>query len=354
MMGYYQRFTIGMLIKRVRTGEEASAFEYRDSAGTRITDAKVLSYIEKLKIPPAYEDVSIFYVKSPKILFEGFDSKGRKQQIYSPQWVAKSTKRKFRDLIKFGQLLPQIHKDIQKHLRSSGTASLSMEKCIAVILKVISVCYFRLGHLKYERMYGSHGMSTLKKKHLIFRKAAQQSNAKHPDKHPAEHPDKHLVIEFVGKKAQLNTCTVHDAELIQILEDIAQDKQDEDFLFEYVNAQGERELVSALSVNEFLKSYNPKFTSKMFRTFDTNTMLIDFLVKLGKPRTMTATQRKKNIVAAMKAISEMVNNTPSVCRKNYANERLITMYMENPVAFEKRFFVEKTSRQLFIDFLADS
>jgi DNA topoisomerase I len=304
-----------------------NGFEIVDGKGTRVSDVKILKYVESLVIPPAYNPVVIFVEKNPKILYEGIDSKGRKQQIYSKQWIKKTTKQKFHMLIEFGQLLPKINQDIDKYLRLK---SMNFHKCVAVILRVISVCYFRVGNLKYEKLYGSHGISTLKKKHLTFK-------------------GNKLHIEFIGKKAQLNTCDF-DGELVEILREIADTKSMDDFLFTF-RENGETNLITAIEINNFLKEYNKNFTTKMFRTFDTNTMLIDFLKTKGDPTKLTLTQRKKNIVEAMTVISQMVNNTPAICRKSYANANLIEMYIENPMTFRKKFFLKQTSRQLFIDYL---
>lgn len=312
--------------KRVADG----SFEFTDSRGQRVSDRAVLDYIQSLVIPPAYDPVTIFVEKNPKILFEGMDSKGRKQQIYSPQWVKKSTKKKFHLLIEFGQVLPRIHRDIDRYLKQRR---MDFHKCVAIVLKIISMCYFRVGHLKYEKLYGSHGISTLKKRHLRFDASG-------------------LHIQFIGKKAQVNHCHVLEPEIIELLREVARDKGPEDFLFSFPR-DGETTVITAVEINNFLKEYNKSFTSKMFRTFDTNTMLIDFVKKLGDPNRFTPAQRKKNIVAAMKAISDMVNNTPAICRKSYANADLIALYLESPVAFRRRFFKAQSARQLFVDFLLE-
>jgi len=310
--------------------KSGDGFLFTDLKGNTIKDAKILEYAKRLVIPPAYDNVTIFYEKQPKILFEGYDSKGRKQQIYSPQWVKKTTKKKFQMLIEFGQMLPRIHHDIQQYIKQKRV---TYHKCVAVVLKVISVCYFRVGHLKYEKMYGSYGISTLKKKHLQF-------------------SENGLSIEFIGKKAQVNQCKITDPVLVELLHDMAKDKKPEEFIFSYRDTATKEEVViTALQINQFLKEYNPNFTSKMFRTFDTNTMFIDYMRELGDPQRQSLAQRKKNVVSAMKVISEAVNNTPAICRKSYANQDLIALYIESPLAFKKKFFQNKSSRQLFVDFL---
>ena len=131
-------------------------------------------------IPPAYRNVKIFYEKSPKILYEGFDDKDRKQQIYSKAWVKKAEKQKFQELYRFGQKFPKIMLDINANI---SKPSLTRKKIISLILRIISICYFRIGNLKYQKLYGSHGISNIKAKHLKIGK-------------------KKMFVKFIGKKDQ--------------------------------------------------------------------------------------------------------------------------------------------------------
>ena len=87
-----------------------------------------------------------------------------------------------------------------------------------------------------------------------------------------------------------------------------------------------------------------------------NILLIDFLRrlhdgKLPNPSQIKVTHRKKNIVSAMKDISQCVNNTPAICKKSYANRDLMEMYISHPAKFEKEFFNNLTARANFIIFL---
>lgn len=326
-----------MIIYRYHKNNKKDQFEIKDSKGNLIKDRKILEYVNNLVIPPAYKNVKIFMEKSPKILYEGYDDKGRKQQIYSSSWTKKAEQKKFKQLMIFGKMLPKIYLDINKNINSPV---LSKDKIISLIIKIISVCYFRIGNLKYQKLYGSHGISNIQKKHLKIM------------------PNK-IEIKFIGKKGVLNECVINDSVLVKELTKIYNIRENPtDYIFLCNNVETkECSLIRAIDVNNWLKKYNKLFTTKMFRTFDTNTLLIDYLKKLhGKnlpnPTKIKITHRKKNIVSAMKEISQCVNNTPAICKKNYANNDLIEMYIQHPKKFEKEIMLNNTtSRVIFINFL---
>jgi DNA topoisomerase-1 len=132
--------------------------------GNLITDHKIIKYVKSLVIPPAYKNVKIYYSTNneiPKILYEGFDSKNRKQVIYSKEWCAAKENEKFKNLIEFSKMIPSITKTIDKFLLSQ---KLSKNKTISIILKLIIECGFRIGNKKYLQLYDSYGISNIKKK----------------------------------------------------------------------------------------------------------------------------------------------------------------------------------------------
>lgn len=303
--------------------------KYTDIAGKAITNKEHLEYARSLVIPPAYRDVRIFIYprgKIPSIVFEGIDSAGRLQQIYSKEHREQADRSKFQKLIKFGEMMPDIFSQMEKHVRERGR---TLNRAVALILKIVSKCYFRIGHQKYEKMYESHGISTLQRKHFYVRSGA-------------------VEVKFIGKKGVLNECLIEDPILVGQIKEYLKGKGPEDHVF--VHGEGQR--VKAIEINDYLKKYDPEFTSKMFRTFDTNTLLIQFLGNRDKPSKLTLADRKKLLVEAMKEISQCVNNTPAICRKSYANAELIELYLEDPKEYERLFMRDdKSPREQFIRFL---
>lgn len=320
-----------MIIRRETIDTGKKTHSYFDKSGKEITDKKILEYIEALPpIPPAYSQVEIFYEKIPKILFQGRDIKGRLQQIYSPKWRASADKKKFQSLIEFGRALPTINIQILKNIKSSA---LSKDKIIAIMLKMVQLCGFRIGSLKYYRLNKSIGLSTLLPKHITVKK-----NGMH--------------IKFLGKKGVENNCIITDPLIIKEMNKFVIGKKSTDFIFSYYNKEsGIEELIDGGDINLWLKKYNPDFTTKFFRTFSVNILFIELMRGIN-PSTLTATGRKKEVAEVLKELSCSINNSPTICKKSYLSQDLVKLYIEQPKKYQKNINLSnKNPIQIFVEFL---
>ena len=312
-----------MIIKR--EGKENKY--YYTIKGVTVTDEVILDYIKSLVIPPAYRNVEIYYVKKPKILFSGIDSKDRVQCIYSKSWCDNARSLKLCNLISFGETLPSIISDMKSQMESKKPTK---NKIIATLLRVITFCYFRIGNVKYEKLYTSYGISTVTKKHIKFNK-----NGAH--------------ISFIGKKGVLNTCTVIDPSTINALKSLVNLDQSDPHIFVYYE-DGEYKHIKHTEVNDWLNKYGP-FTSKLFRTFDSNIILLKLLGK-DNPSALSPNVRKKKIVNAVREVSTMVHNTSAICKKDYIDPEIIDIYLKHPVRFKKLFITPSSDTRIkFINYL---
>ena len=303
-------------------------FTILDTNNKIVINKEVLDYINKLIIPPAYNDFSIFYIKKPKILFEGYDDKGRKQQIYSTDHKKKASKKKFCHLVKFGELLPNILKDIEMHLKEK---IFSKEKIIAIILKIVMKCGFRLGNLKYQKLYNSFGISNILVKHINFKKIKVIDGTKTTSKDG-------IHIKFIGKKGVTNECDITNTDIINEIKKLISGKKNTDYVFKYNSINSNSlEIIKCIDINSWLKKYDPNITSKLFRTFDTNILFIELMQKKEDPMKLATSKRKKNIVEVMKLISTQINNTPAIAKKEYLHVDLWTIYLEHPKKYKKLF-----------------
>jgi len=300
-----------MIIYREKIDEEKKIYTYLDNKGNVITDKKILDYINSLPaIPPAYDNVEIFYTKSPKILFQGIDKKGRLQQIYSPKWRDMADKQKFKSLIDFGKKLPQIMNKITKNIQNK---TITKGKLIAIILRIVTLCGFRLGSLKYQKLYGSVGLITIQQKHIKFKKNNSE-----------------LHINFIGKKNMPNSCIITDPLIIDEIRLLMMNKHQDDFIFKYFDKQDkEYKLITANEINNWLKEFNSNFTSKFFRNFSVNSKFIEIIRNITKIP-MTESQRKKHVKEILTELSCSINNTSTICKKSYLDPDLLKLYIEHP------------------------
>ena len=304
-------------------------FKILDKDDNIVSDKTILEYINKLVIPPAYKDVTIFYEKSPKILFEGYDDKGRKQQIYSADHKKKSMKKKFCNLIEFGKILPKINTDIEKYINNKLPTK---DKIISIIIKIVMICGFRIGNIKYKNLYNSFGISIILKKHIKM-------------------DGKTMIIAFIGKKGVLNECVIKDPLLITEVNALINNKKPDDYVFEY-KEDGGFHLLKAIEINNWLKTYHKNITSKMFRTFDSNILFIEHTrTNSIDPEKLSLTERKRVVNDALKMISTQINNTPTICKKEYLHIDLITLFLESPRKYKKFFYGCLCASKCFINYL---
>lgn len=99
-----------------------------------LKDQKIKDRINKLVIPPAWNDVWICSKKNGHLQATGYDSKGRKQYLYHPEWIKLRQQHKFHRISEFAQSLPLIRKQIKKDL---SRRKLSSEKVLATVLSLM-------------------------------------------------------------------------------------------------------------------------------------------------------------------------------------------------------------------------
>ena len=96
-------------------------------------------------------------------------------------------------------------------------------------------------------------------------------------------------------------------------------------------------------VNKYLKRFG-NFTSKNFRTWVANLSFISEILKYEKPK--SETESKKNINEAVQKTAHKLNNTASVCKKNYIDPYLIDLYMNDNKRFIQSFKHASTKEEL--------
>ena len=115
------------------------------------------SITEGIYIPPAYDNVKINLNKDQKIRAIGYDVKNRPQYIYHKDFIQYQSDKKFDHMIEFGKKFNKINKKINSDLNSSNIN----DKQIAIILKLIIDCQFRIGNERYSKNNKSYGTTTL-------------------------------------------------------------------------------------------------------------------------------------------------------------------------------------------------
>lgn len=164
-------------IRRRRCG---SGFVYRDPDGERVTDAETLRRIRALAIPPAYRDVWICPLANGHLQATGFDEAGRKQYRYHQQWRECRALHNFDRLPQFTQRLPALRRRVSRDLKQKR---LDHRLVVACAVRLLDETLIRIGNQEYYETNGSHGLTTLRDRHIRFERGAAQ-------------------LRFVGKSGQ--------------------------------------------------------------------------------------------------------------------------------------------------------
>ena len=279
--------------------------KYYDKNNNLITYNSIKQYLEGFYIPPAYDDVQINKSKKAKILVIGYDDKNRPQYIYNKKHTEKQSIKKFAKLIDFGYNYKKIYNKINKDLNLKVNTK---EKEIATILKIIIDCNFRIGNDKYTKENNSYGVSTLENKHLI------EKNGK-------------IIINFIGKKGVENECMVKDKKVLKSLKNKKRTKKKRIFTY---NKNNKNYNIQSKDVNKYLKDLGD-FTTKNFRTWNANLELIKEFLYYDD-------DSKYIMKKCIENVAFKLHHTPSICKKNYLDPKLIEFYNNYPDEFIEYFY----------------
>jgi len=292
--------------------------KYYDVKGKEIKDKK---YIEKIigdiYISPAYDNVKINLKKKSKIRAIGYDDQNRSQYVYNKDYIESQKNKKFDHMSAFGKKFTKINQTINEDLYSPKD---SKEKQVAMILKLIMECHFRIGNERYSKKYNSYGTTTLENHHVKVKKES-------------------VIIDFIGKKKVRNICTVKNKKVIKTLKEKKKTLKKKDRIFSYRKGNKYFNIQSS-DVNKYLKHFG-KFTAKNFRTWGAN---IEFIVQINKYCRKMNIVKQKEIETCIKESIEHVacklHNTSAVCKANYLDPELINFFKNEKEAFLKHFNVQ--------------
>ena len=226
--------------------------------------------------------------------------------------------------------VPKILKDIKTLVAKS---SINLDVLNAMALKIMILCNFRVGTAMNRDRYQTYGLTTLRPEHVQF------SGNK-------------AIIKFVGKKKQVNQCTLVDSKTVAMLKKLAshnknrKTKSGHKYLFAWSGTH-----VTPESLNEFLGSYHEDITTKTWRTWFANIRFLNLLkeLKVNSPDLDTKTKRKRASNTLIKQVASELHHTPAICKKNYLMVELQDLFVESPEKWSK--VKNKSPDKLFMDFL---
>ncbi len=302
-MGEHVLFKMGIR----RLGSKERGFFYRyPGTGETVREERVLTRIENLKVPPAWEEARIARSPSAKVQAIGYDSAGRLQYLYHPRYRERKEREKFARILRFSDALPEMRRITSNHLRHTY---LDREKVLAAMTRLMNAAYFRVGEERYARKHRTYGIATLRRKHLTIEGDT-------------------LIFEYTGKWGQQQRKVVTDARLRRVVEECVALPGYE--VFKYREVSGEIRDVKARDLNAYVKDVmGEEFTPKDFRTWAGTLVAAVKLAELGITEDLE--QAEKNVLAAVDDVAHRLGNTRDIARASYISPRIIDHYMEGSV-----------------------
>lgn len=287
-------------LTRVRRGK---SFMYLDSDTRQpVKNPQTLQRISKLRIPPAYTDVQISKDSHSKVQAVAVDSKGRRQSVYHADFTAQQKQQKFEEILKFGKVYDKIMHDVDRLLKTSG---FSKDKVIAIIIKIMATCHFRIGSEAHLRDNGSYGLTTLECRHVSV-------------------DGDTIKFSFVGKHKVLNTATFRCDSIKKYIISLKKHCKNTDPLFWFAN-EADSKLLTRLradDVNDFLKRYGDHVSSKMIRTWQANQLFIKYIAR--EPLDL---KPEKRVLEATKKVAADLHHTVAICKSSYLVPDLVSAYL---------------------------
>ncbi len=284
-----------------REGTPKSGFRYLKVDGKPLRSEAALARIRKLAIPPAWTDVRISPSSKAKVQAVGIDTAGRKQYIYAEAFVAERSARKYRKLVPFARVLPELRSRTNEHLQRPGAGR---ERVLATVVRLMCRAFFRVGSERYAVTNKTFGLATLDKSHLKI-------------------DGTDLVFEYVGKSSIDQRRVVADTPLVEVIREIMELPGDR--LFQYQTDEGDIQKVTSRDVNSYLKEIlGDTYTSKDIRTWGGTVRAATILADIGPAGSKK--EAEKHIVLTCKLVSTELGNTPAVCRSAYIHPVVLESY----------------------------
>jgi len=285
-------------ITRKRAGE---GFAFYSATGKHIKDKKIVYRLNALAVPPAYEEVH--YAADPRAHIQaiGRDAAGRLQYRYHPDWEKVREARKSAHLHDLIQVLPKIRRSIAQHLAGNEPTKAF---ALAAVIELVATASIRAGGEEYAKEHGTRGAATLLKSNV------KTENGR-------------IALRFKAKGSTLVEKECEDARLaaaIEVLRALPGKR-----LFQYRGEDGEVHVARARDVNAFLQELaGCAISLKDFRTLCASATVLETLARAVPAGAGRA--RKKQVLEAVRSAAEELKNTPTICRKSYVHEAVVTAF----------------------------
>jgi DNA topoisomerase I len=273
---------------------------YFDENGERVTDRDTIDRLNSIGLPPAYADAWFCKDSNGHLQATGVDARGRKQYRYHEDYRARADKNKFAGLLEFGQALSRLRSKVDEDLKRR---SLSREKVLAAVARLLDTQYLRVGNHRYARENKSFGATTLLSRHVKSKEGK-------------------VRMRFSTKGGRARDVVITDRRLGRIVRQ-CQELPGQP-LFQYINGEGVPHPISSADVNDYIReAAGGDFTAKHFRTWWASVLAFDTLLEAEEGR-------RTSVQTMVEPVAEALGNTVAISRKSYVHPALIDAVKDDP------------------------
>jgi DNA topoisomerase-1 len=264
-----------------------------------------LERIRALTVPPAWEDVWVCPDPLGHLQATGIDAAGRRQYLYHARWREHRDREKFERMIRFAELLPGMRRRLARKLR--GELEPERGVVLAATVRLLDIGMFRVGSEQYAEEDSGIGLATVRKEHVRV------------------HGDA-VEFDYPGKGGQRRRQVIEDPVTTKLIRTLKRRRSGPAELLAYREGRTWRDVHSD-EINDYLKEQlGEDFSAKDFRTWNATVMAAATLAANGQDAA-SKTARKRAINDAVRAVSELLGNTPAVARRSYIDPRVFDRYL---------------------------
>ncbi len=165
---------------------------------------------------------------------------------------------------------------------------------------------FRIGSEQYADDDGGIGLATIRKEHVSVR-----------------HDE--AIFRYPAKGGLERAQAIYDPASVEVIRALKRRRAGGPQLLAYREGRRWRPLRSE-EINEYLKDHlGEEFSAKDFRTWNATVMAAVSLATTGR-EAASKTARKRAIDGSVRAVAELLGNTPAVARRSYIDPRVFDRY----------------------------
>ena len=311
-----------LTIRRIKRGKN---YSFIRAIGTAIRHVGTIRRLNRMAVPPAYQEVRYSPDPNSHLQAVGRDAAGRLQYRYHADWEKVREQRKAHRLAKLVAALPKIRRNVNMHLAGDQP---TREFALSAVIELIARTAIRPGNESYARLNGTRGATTMLKSNVTIE-------------------DETIVLTFKAKGGKATRKECDAAKLVRaigILRSVPGKR-----LFQYRDASGTVRAASTTAVNSFLREIaGIKISLKDFRTLMASAVVLESLSLVSPAPSERG--RKRQVLDAIRAAADQLSNTPAICRKSYVHDTIVTAFedgiLERFAATMKGYRTQKKREQL--------